>query len=133
MGNLSFQHVIMSTKHINLRGKLFNILILLLLREKHTLHYCRQIKHLRCLLGIGWALKARGWSSIRLSHKRDVRPIGEIGVIPPTQIICIKKWIIGWSRIEIVDIVNLVTRFLGKWNPNLAIHSQMVNGTTYFT
>jgi len=53
-------------------------------------------------------------------------------VISPTWITCVRKGVIGRSRIKIVDIVDLVTSILGKWTSNLAIHIQMVNRTTNF-
>jgi len=40
--------------------------------------------------------------------------------------------VIGWSRAEVLNIVNF-TRALGKGAPNLAIQSYMLNRTTNFT
>jgi len=41
----------------------------------------------------------------------------------------LKKRIIDQSKVEVVDIINLVTSVLGKQTPNSAIYSQMVNGS----
>jgi len=60
-------------------------------------------------LRIGWPLKSRGWSKIHLRHRRGIRPIGEIGVIPPTRIIGVSEWVIGRSGIKIVDTVDCFT------------------------
>ena len=76
------------------------------------------------LLGQGRSLKSGGLPSIHLDHCGRVRLIGEISVVIR---------VISQSWVEIIDIVNLVASVLGKKTSNLAILSQMVNGTTYFT
>jgi len=55
---------------------------------------------------IRWSLKSKGWSKIHLRHKRGIIPIGEIGMIPLTRIIGVGEWVIGQSRIEIIDIID---------------------------
>ena len=52
---------------------------------------------------------------------------------PPNRIISVGIRIIGQSWVEIIDIIDLVASVLGKRTPNLAILSQLVNRTTYFT
>jgi len=54
-------------------------------------------------------------------------------VIPPTHIISIRIGVIDQSRVEIIDIIDLIASVLGKQTPKLAILSQMINGITYFT
>jgi len=78
-------------------------------------------------LGVRLSLKTSRWSSIGLRHKRGIRPMGEIGVIPPTCIICVREWVIGRFKVIGIDIVDLASRILGKWALDLTIHSQMIN------
>ena len=54
-------------------------------------------------------------------------------MIHPIQIISTKVGIISQSKVEIVDIIDLITSVVAKMTSNLAIHSQMVNETTNFT
>ena len=54
------------------------------------------------------------WSKIHLRHRRDIRPIEKIGVMPLTRIIGVREWVIGWSRIKIVNVVDWFTNILGK-------------------
>jgi len=49
-----------------------------------------------------------------------VRPIRKFQMIPPTRVVGIGIWIIGRSRVEVIDIVDF-TSVLGKRTPNLAI------------
>jgi len=51
---------------------------------------------------------------------------------PLTWIISVGIRVIGGSSVEIVDIIDLDISVLGKRTLNLAILSQMANGTTYF-
>jgi len=48
-------------------------------------------------------------------------------VIPLARMISVREWVIGRSRIKIVDVVDWFTNILCKWAPNLTIHSQMVD------
>jgi len=57
----------------------------------------------------------------------------KILVIPLTWIIGIGIRAIGRSRVEVIDIVDLVTSVLGRTTPNLTIQSQMVNEITNFS
>jgi len=43
-----------------------------------------------------------------------------------------RKKISGQSRIEVIDVIELVTSILGKKTPNLAIYYQIVNWITNF-
>ena len=56
-----------------------------------------------------------------------------IWLIPTTRIMSIEISIIGWSGVEIVDIIDLFMIVLGKRTPNLAIYSQMANQAINFT
>ena len=51
-----------------------------------------------------------------MRHRGRIRLIREIGVV-------FGIGIISWSRVEIVDIIDLVTSVLEKRTLNLAIHS----------
>ena len=55
------------------------------------------------------SLKFKRWSKIHLKHRRVIRHIGELGVIPPTKITSVKEWVNGWSRTKIVNIVDWLT------------------------
>jgi len=79
------------------------------------------------------SLKSKGWSNIHLRKRRAIGPIRQIGMTPPTWIICVREWVIGQSRVIGADIVDLVTSILGKWTLDLIIDSQMANRLTYFT
>jgi len=54
-------------------------------------------------------------------------------MIPQIRTIRTKKKGYWRSRVEIVDIIDLVTSILGKWTPNMEIQIQMFNETTNFT
>jgi len=54
-------------------------------------------------------------------------------MVHPAQIVSVRLRVIGRSRAEIINIVNMVATVLGKGTLNLAILNQTVNGTTCFT
>jgi len=57
----------------------------------------------------------------------------EVWVILSIQIIGIGKRVIDWSKVEVVNIIDLITTILGKRAPNFEIYSKMVNITINFT
>ena len=48
----------------------------------------------------------QGWSKIFLRPRKGTRPIGEIGVIPPTRIVSAREWVIDRPRVISVNVVN---------------------------
>jgi len=73
-------------------------------------------------LGKRRSLKS-GWrSSIHLRQIKRVRarPIREIRMVPPTQVIGLGIWVIGRPLVEVIDIIDSIS-VLGKRTPNLAI------------
>ena len=74
------------------------------------------------LLGKGQPLEFRWRSSIHLRQIRRarVRPIREIGMVPPTRVMGIEIWVIDRPWVEVIDIIDFIG-VLGKRTPKLVI------------
>ena len=72
------------------------------------------------------------WTSIYTSYSGKVSRI-ENWVIPLTPVISNETTIIVRSRVEIVDIIELITKVLDKGIPTLVIYSRIVSEKFYMS